>query len=79
MDLQCLQIFQFPKSAVRQGCNKIHVKLPRISKKRPATEKSMKGHATTFRKSTTASVNCQEQLKLVSLQNGFHKCIHLHI
>ena len=39
LDLQCLQIFQFPKSAVRQGCNKIHVKLPGISKKRPATKK----------------------------------------
>ena len=31
LDLQFLQIFHFPKSAVRQGCNKIHVKLPGIS------------------------------------------------
>ena len=31
LDLQCLQIFQFAKSAVGQGCNKIHVKLPEIS------------------------------------------------
>ena len=39
LDLQCLKIFQFAKSAVRQGCNKIHVKLPAISKKRAAQEK----------------------------------------
>ena len=31
LHLQCLQIFHFPKSAVRQGCNEIDVKLPGIS------------------------------------------------